>query len=240
MRKQITDTMSRPSDLKMENLGMTSEQSELLRALMVDTKSTKDPTEAFLIMKYWFLRSWEAAEKQGDDERRILNQWRSKKAEILTKQAKTSCERGPEKSVSSTACHCPHCKVLICPVWDHNGEYYECSKCHLAFKEEDYKINWITTEEDIKPKRYFLNQYREDKYRIETPHGTYYIHQDYKNYCWVITLPDRSITDTSTLECALSDVQYDLEENFNDKTPIIYSEKDEEEYQPNAGQGGFE
>ena len=153
--KQIRD-LSRPSDLTKVNLKMTSEQKKIFDNFLVDATSTKDPYEGITIMKYWFLRAWEAAEKQGDDERRILNEWRSKKTSILQKKAQMSTEiisteeddgfKPAEKS-----CHCPICKGLIVPYWNNVLKEYQCQNCSNHWGESEYPINWIEGVADEEP-----------------------------------------------------------------------------------------
>lgn len=48
------------------------------------------------------------------------------------------------KSGDCEHCICPHCNTVIKPVWCHEGSYFECNEdgCHMAFKEEDYQLNW--------------------------------------------------------------------------------------------------
>jgi len=82
----IPNNVTRPHNLTELNLNLTPDQSRLLKAFMMDIKGKQDPILGFLKMKYWFLRIWEAGERDGNVDKELVNQWRKKKAEILNKK----------------------------------------------------------------------------------------------------------------------------------------------------------
>lgn len=82
--------LTRPNNLKDLDLDLTGDQSRLLKAMLDDLRGTKDPVEGLLKQKYWFLRIWEAGEKDGNIDKEIVNQWRSKKKEILQRKGESN------------------------------------------------------------------------------------------------------------------------------------------------------
>lgn len=53
-----------------------------------------------------------------------------------------------EAAEEKSHCICPHCDSVIKPVWCHEGLYFECHMCHMAFREQDYQVQWATWSDD--------------------------------------------------------------------------------------------